>query len=479
MAERSIIDQLDDAVTALLEQREPVVSETDRELTELVAVARELRGLPSEQFRAALKEQLGGKNDMSTAAKQIEAIPQAATSLSPYITYRDAAAAIDFYKRAFGATELMRLAEPSGKVGHAELQIGEVILQVADEYPDYGMLSAETLGGSPIKMHLYVPNVDQFVERAVAEGASLSRPVEDHFYGDRGGQIKDPFGYTWIVATHQHDVSVADMQKSFDEWHQAEHEQPKKFKREGYHAVTPYLIVKPADKLVDFVKHAFGAVESMRATGSAGGLHCEVKIGDSMVMIGGGPTFDTRPTAIHLYVSDVDEVYARAMAAGATSLGEPSDQEYGERIAAVKDIGGNEWYIAKRFDSTPIQDLHTVTVYFHPVGAPKFIDFVEKAFGAQVLERHQSNEGFVYHSKVRIGDSIIELGEAHDQWQPMRSAIYLYVEDVDATYKQALSAGATSALEPTDQPYGDRSAWVNDEFGNIWYLSSWTGGSSA
>ena len=470
MAERSIIDQLDDAVTALLEQREPVASV---ELTELVAVARELRGLPSEQFRAALKEQLGGKNDMSTAAKQIESIPQAATSLSPYLTYRDTAAAIDFYKRAFGATELMRLAEPSGKIGHAELQIGSVILMLADEYPDYGAISAETLGGSPIKLHLYVPNVDQFVERAITAGASLSRPVEEHGYGDRGGQIKDPFGYTWIVATHQQDVSPAEMQKQFDEFLSAG--ESKKFKREGFHAVTPYIIAQPAVELVDFVKQAFGAVESMRATGSAGGLHCEVKIGDSMVMIGGGPGFDTHPTSIHLYVPDVDEVYARAMAAGATSLGEPSDQEYGERSAAVKDIGGNQWYIATRFDSTPIQDLHTVTVYFHPVGAPKFIDFVERAFGAQVVERHQSNEGFVYHSKVRIGDSIIELGEAHEQWQPMRSAIYLYVEDVDATYKQALSAGATSALEPTDQPYGDRSAWVNDEFGNVWYLSSLLG----
>jgi PhnB protein len=473
MAERSIIDQLDDAVTALLEQREPAVNETDRELTELVAVARELRGLPAEQFRAALKEQLGGKNDMSTAAKQIESTPQAVTSVSPYITYRDAAAAIDFYKRAFGATELMRLVEPSGKVGHAELQVGALVLMLADEYPDYGMVSAETLGGSPIKLHLYVPNVDEFVEHAVAEGASLSRPVADQFYGDRGGQIKDPFGYTWIVATHQHDVPVADMQKSFDEF-LSTHES-KTFKREGFHAVTPYLTVKPAVELVDFVKQAFGAVEVFRTTGSAGGLHFEVKIGDSMVMIGGGPGVETRPASIHLYVSDVDEVYERAMAAGATSLVTPADLEYGERMAAVKDVGGNDWYIARRFDSTPIQDLHTVAVYFHPVGAPKFIDFVQKAFGAQVVERHQSDEGFVYHSKVRIGDSIIELGEAHDQWQSMPSAIYLYVEDVDTTYKQALSAGATSALEPTDQPYGDRNAWVNDEFGNIWYLSTWLG----
>jgi uncharacterized glyoxalase superfamily protein PhnB len=114
-------------------------------------------------------------------------------------------------------------------------------------------------------------------------------------------------------------------------------------------------------------------------------------------------------------------------------------------------------------------------MYFHPVGAPKFINFLENAFGAEVLERHQSNEGFVYHAKVRLGDSIVEMGEAHDQWQQMQSAIYLYVEDVDATYKQALAAGATSALEPVDQPYGERHAWVNDEFGNVWYLSTWLG----
>jgi PhnB protein len=469
MAERSIIDQLDDAVTALLAKREPVVSETDRELTELVAVARELRGLPSEQFRAALKEQLGG--NMSTAAKQIESTPQPSMPLIPYLCYRDAAAAIDFYKRAFGATELMRLAEPSGKIGHAELKIGEALFMISDEYPDYDALSAETIGGSPIKLHLYVANVDQFAEHAVAEGASLSRPIEDHSYGDRSGQLKDPFGYTWIIATHQKDVAVADMQKDFDEF-LAERDKPSG-KREGFHSVTPYLIAQPAVELVDFVKQAFGAVESFRTTGSAGGLHCEMKIGDSAVMIGGGPGFDTRPAAIHLYVPDVDEVYGRAIAAGATSQAEPSDQEYGERIASVKDIGGNEWYIARRFDQTPTQDLHMVTVYFHPVGAPKFIDFLQKAFDGEVVERHQSEQGFVYHAKVRLGDSIVEMGEAHGPWQPMPSAIYLYVADVDATYKQALNAGATSALEPTEQPYGERTAWVNDEFGNVWYLSTW------
>ena len=472
MAERSIIDQLDDAITALLAKREPAVNESDRELAELVAVARELHGLPSIEFRAALREQLGGKN-MSTATKQIESTPQPSQTITPYLSYRDAAAAIDFYKRAFGATELMRLAEPTGRIGHAELKIGDALFMIADEYPDYGAISAETLGGSPIKLHLYVADVDQFAERALAEGASLVRPIADQFYGDRSGQLKDPFGYTWVVATHQKNVPVADMQKAFDEFVGAHEEKPaKKFKREGFYTVNPYLTVKPAVELVDFLKEAFGAVESLRATGSAGGLHCELTIGDSKVFIGGGPGFDAQPAAIHFYVSDVDEIYARAVAAGATSLAAPSDQEYGERIAAVKDIGGNEWYIARRFDETAIPNLHNVTLYFHPIGAPKFIHFLEKAFGAQVVERHQSNEGFVYHARVRIGDAIVEMGEAHDQWQPMRSAIYMFVEDVDAVYRQALSAGATSALEPADQPYGGRMAWVNDEFGNIWYLSS-------
>ena len=468
MAERSIIDQLDDAVTALLAKREPVVNDADRELAELVAVARELRGLPSEQFRATLGEELGGK-DMSAPAKEIEPTPQ--SSFTPSLCYRDATAAIEFYKRAFGATELMRLVEPGGKIGHAELQVGGAVFTLSDEYPDYDAISAETLGGSPIKLHLYVPDVDNFVAQAVAAGATLTRPVRDEFYGDRAGQIKDPFGYRWLIATHQRQVPIAEMQKSVEEWAAAESKR-KATKREGFHTVTPYLIVGPAVELVDFVKQAFGAVESLRATGSAGGLHCEVRIGDSILMIGGGPGFDTRPAAIHLYVSDVDEVYARAVEAGATSVRAPSDQDYGERIASVIDVGGNEWYIAKRFDPTPVPDLHTVALYFHPVGAPKFIDFLENAFGAQVVERHQSDEGFVYHAKVRLGDSIVEMGEAHDQWQPMQSAIYMYVDDVDAAYEQALSAGATSALEPTDQPYGDRTAWVNDEFGNTWYLST-------
>ena len=108
--------------------------------------------------------------------------------------------------------------------------------------------------------------MDKFAKRAVAEGAIVTRPLEDQSYGDRACQLKDPFGYTWMVATHKQDVSVADMQKGFDEY-LAERDQPRKFKREGYRTVTPYIIAQPAVELVDFVKQAFGAVESMRGTG--------------------------------------------------------------------------------------------------------------------------------------------------------------------------------------------------------------------
>src|SRR5215203_826753 len=172
MAERSVIDRLDDAITALLAKSEPVVSEADRELTELVAVARELRGLPSEQFRATLKEELGGKDTMSTAV-----------------------------------------------------------------------------------------------------------------------------------------------------------ESKANFKRKGFHTVTPYVIARPAVELADFVKQAFGAVEAYHVAGP-GGVHYELKIDDSTLLIVGGPSLEPRPAAFHFYVSDVDDVYARAVAAGATSLSEPSDQEY-------------------------------------------------------------------------------------------------------------------------------------------------------
>jgi PhnB protein len=245
--------------------------------------------------------------------------------------------------------------------------------------------------------------------------------------------------------------------------------------REGFHTITPYLIVPGAADLIDFVKQAFAAEELYRGTGSAGGIHAEVRIGDSMVMIGGGGAWrgTPRPTGLHLYVKDADAVYQSALQAGAISLGEPVDQPYGDREASVKDLSGNHWYIAthKGTGHTP-EGLRAVTPFLHPRGAVQLIDFLKQAFGAEEESRYQSPDGVVQHATVRIGDSMIEMGEAHGPWQPMPTTFFMYVDDVDGLYRRAVGAGAASQSEPADQPYGDRVAGVTDPFDNTWYIAT-------
>jgi PhnB protein len=145
-------------------------------------------------------------------ASQVKPIPAGYHRVTPYLTIKGAAKAIDFYKRAFGATELMRF-EHDGKIGHAEIKIGDSPVMLADEFPNMGASSPQTMGGSPIHMMLYVEDVDKFVERAVGAGAKLQRPIANQFYGDRMGGIEDPFGFTWYVATHIEDVPPKELQK--------------------------------------------------------------------------------------------------------------------------------------------------------------------------------------------------------------------------------------------------------------------------
>jgi PhnB protein len=143
-------------------------------------------------------------------------IPDGFHGATPYLCCKGAANAIEFYKKAFGATEVMRLAEPGGRIGHAEIKIGDATIMLADEYPDMNVLSPQTLGGSPVTIHLYVENVDALASRAVGAGAKLLRPVEDQFYGDRSGRLSDPFGHVWIISTHTEDVSPGEMQKRYE-----------------------------------------------------------------------------------------------------------------------------------------------------------------------------------------------------------------------------------------------------------------------
>lgn len=142
-------------------------------------------------------------------------IPKGYNSVTPYLVIKNAAKAIDYYKKVFGATEVVRMDGPNGTVGHAELQIGDSRIMVADENPSMGQghTSASAIGGSPVSLYLYVPDVDKIVERATAEGAKVLKPVQDQFYGDRSGFIQDPFGHLWGVATHVEDVSASEMEK--------------------------------------------------------------------------------------------------------------------------------------------------------------------------------------------------------------------------------------------------------------------------
>ena len=339
MAERSIIDQLDDAVAAMAEGRQLDLTNLEPELSVLAGVAQDLIGLPREMFKSELRQQLIRRDSMSSPVPQLE---------------------------------------------------------------------------------------DKFTQERSAKNS------------DDAGYVKEP-----------------------------------EMRRENRRAVTPYITVHQPAELIDFLIHAFGAIEHFRATGSAGGMHAELSIGDSIVMIGGAEHIEPKPTAIHLYVPDVDQAYERALEAGAKSLMPVADQPYGERSGGVEDVHGNRWYIATPF--VPLQtiakDLHTVTVYFHPIGAQRFIDFVTNGLSGEELMRHQEGE-MIMHAKVQIGDSVIELGEARYPSQPLPTAIYLYVDDVDAMYEQALKAGGISMLAPTDQAYGDRNAWVKDPFDNVWYIAS-------
>ncbi len=144
-------------------------------------------------------------------------IPTDRPRLSAYLTVRDGAAAIAYYQHVFGAVEEDRFAEPNGKVGHADLRIGDATLMLSDEYPDYGARSPDTIGGSPVMLHLYVEDADAVVARAVEAGARLDAPVEDQFYGDRGGKITDPFGHRWWIASRKEEVPLEEQKRRASE----------------------------------------------------------------------------------------------------------------------------------------------------------------------------------------------------------------------------------------------------------------------
>jgi uncharacterized glyoxalase superfamily protein PhnB len=202
--------------------------------------------------------------------------------------------------------------------------------------------------------------------------------------------------------------------------------------REGFRTLTPYLL-PPNEGYLEFLKEVFGAVQTERTDTGPGRFHAEMRIGDSMIMLGVGAE-RTMPVMLQIWVPNVDEVYARAVAGGAKSLMEVTEG-YGERFGVVEDSGQNQWIISTHLNddafSIPEQ---TIMTWFHPRDAAKFIDFVKRAFNATEVARADSPEGRVNYAQIKIGDSVIALNEPGDRRMPTESMVYLYVPDVDALY---------------------------------------------
>src|SRR5579872_3091313 len=357
MAKPTQSEQLDRVVSALMDppgaplSREGAVRPSDPSFGPVIEVISALRDLPRAGFRERLRANLERSATMASSAR---AVPEHRNVATAYLAVRNAAAAIEFYKRAFGATESLRLMQPDGRIGHAEINIGEARIMLADEFPEADFQSPESLGGSPIHIHLDVADVDAVASRAIAAGAKVVRPVADQFYGDRSGQISDPLGYTWVISTRKEEMSAAEMQRRLDAMMKseasstAEGEKEVNPIREGFRTVTPYLIVSGAARWIDFMKRAFDAEEKFR-TGPPGTdaiMHAELKIGDSMIELAdANPQYPAMPSTLSIRATDPDAIYRRAIAAGAEALEPMTDKEYGTRAGIVRDVSGNSLLI--------------------------------------------------------------------------------------------------------------------------------------
>ncbi len=327
MPNRSPVAQLDRAIDALLVALHPEpVANPATVVAQLIPIARALRDLPRSDFKAALKSDLQRRTSMNEA---MAPSPSPANStqfrrpnfpnIAPYFLVNSAPKFIDFLISTFEGTERFRVPRPDGSIMHAEVAIGNSVIELGDANEQYPQRSMTT--------HLYVPDADATYARALEAGATqIYAPTNEHPSGDRWGEAQDPFGNTWYIATRK-------------DWTPGP---------EGVLAVQPYLHLHNAHEMIPFAEAAFGA----KATGvhkSPDGIvrHATIEIA--------GATFEldeaqggSQPTQsyLHVYVPDTDAVYAQALAAGATGVTPPNTAPYGDRAAAVKDPFGNTWFLA-------------------------------------------------------------------------------------------------------------------------------------
>jgi PhnB protein len=250
------------------------------------------------------------------------------------------------------------------------------------------------------------------------------------------------------------------------------------FVRPGFNNIAPYIVVKGAGRLIEFLKAAFQGTERLRVPRPDGAItHAEVGIGNSVIELSdASEQHPPRLVTVHLYVEDAEAAYERALRAGAISIYPVDEHVSGDRQGCVRDEFGNVWYIAQATNWGPGHDpALSVQPYLHLHGADKMIPFAEAAFHAETLGVAQSPEGKILHATIKIGHATFEIDEAYGEFQPMPCYLHVYVPDSDAGYADAIRAGATSVEVPATKPYGERSAAVKDPFGNTWFLATYLG----
>src|SRR5580658_1536209 len=333
MAKQNLSLQLDAAITALLARGESFVPAAGAELAPLVSLAIDLRELPRESFRARLKSDLERRTPMSTNATPVRDAgdPGRAAgggvnwkregfrTVTPYIVVDGAGKLMDFVKAVFGATERFRVPRPDGRIMHAEASIGGSIIEMADATAEYPP--------RPMPIHVYVRDVDATYARALAAGAtSYYAPVEQE-YGDYDCAVRDALGNNWYIGARKGaDPIPSDVP-----------------------GLMPFIHAVGTQKLIDFMKAAFGAEELQKVQAPNGTIvHAKMRFGgDAVIELSEWRgVSDPLPGLMHMYVPDADAAYARAVAAGATSLNAPADQPYGDRSANLMDPFGNMWTVA-------------------------------------------------------------------------------------------------------------------------------------
>jgi PhnB protein len=336
MAERDLIERLDDAIDAILAGRREGLALAEPALATLLMIAGDLHGMPDPNFRSKLKAELipSMENEMTTMTID----PKTTThTITPCLFVDGADDLIAFMREVLGAELIARHAQPDGNVRYAQVQVGDSTIELGDANDQYKAIG--------MALHLYIDDVDGAYNRALAAGATSTHPLTDQAYGDREGGVKD----RWYFATHQENVTEEELQLRFAGTGGKPRKEPGVGPRPaGYHTVTPFLHARGARNLITFLENAFGAkVEHVTEMPGREVAHAGVRIGDSMIELGEAHG-ESQPmaAAIHIYVPDADAAYERAVRAGAISVNAPEDKPYGERAAFVIDPFDNQWFIA-------------------------------------------------------------------------------------------------------------------------------------